>query len=190
MSYKSNKSKVFKTRKWIMACCGFMILSAGLLYVSISSVQLMRIGYRNKVSIAIDNQLKAWIIDECQSMNDIDEIIRKCNDIVCRKLTFTYKNDLANGKANCVGYAQMSAATLNYAFKLNSLPYKAKHVYGKAYLWGMDLHPIMKSLVPDKYTSFFNDHDFVEIDCGDIIIYTDSSIQDLSGCEYLRRNYK
>lgn len=190
MSNKSNKPKACKIWKWIMVCCGFIMLSVGLLYISISSVQLNRIGYRNKASIAIDGQLKTWIIDECQSMNDIDEIIRKCNDIVCRNLTFSYKNYLANGKANCVGYAQISAAALNYAFNLNSLPYKAQHVYGKAYLWGMDLHPIMKSLVPSKYVSFFNDHDFVEIDCGNILIYTDSSIQDLSGCEYLRRNYK
>lgn len=190
MFCKTNKPTIFRIRKWILYCCGSIILSIGLLYLAISLVQLNKIGYRDSISNSIDSELKSMILDECQSMDDIDEIIRKCNDIVCSKLTFTYKNDLENGKANCVGYAHISSVTLNYAFKLNSLPYKAKPVYGKAYLLGMDLHPVMKSLVPDKYVSFFNDHDFVEIDCGDVLIYTDSSIQDLMSYEYLRKELK
>lgn len=184
----SNNSKAHRIRKWTLVCAGFIILCGIFAYLAISSIQLGKIGYRPKASITLDDQLKSQIKADCQSVNDINEIIRKCNDIVCARLSFAYRNDISNGKANCVGYALLSSSVLNYAFRLNSLPCKAKPVYGKAYLWRIDLHPIMKSFVPDKYDPFFNDHDYVEIDCGDHYIYTDVSLMDLTGIEYFRKS--
>lgn len=186
---KRNNSKAHGIGKWTLVCVGLIILCGISAYIAISSTRLNKIGYRPKTSITLDDQLKSQIKADCQSVNDIDEIIRKCNDIVCSRLSFAYRNDIPNGKANCIGYALLSSSVLNYAFRLNSLPCKARPVYGKAYLWDIDLHPFMKSLVPDKYDSFFNDHDYVEIDCGDHYIYTDASLQDLTGIEYFRKSY-
>ena len=107
-----------------------------------------------------------------------------CNKLVCKELRFAYRNDLNRGAANCVGYARFHAAVLNYAFGINKLSYKARPVYGKAYIRGVDLHPLLKSIVPKKYEPFLNNHDYTEIDMGDEMLYVDTSIQDLVGYKY------
>lgn len=115
-------------------------------------------------------------------MDDIDDLIRFCCDYTCKRLSFHHSNDLKNGKANCVGYAQYTSEVLNHAFRMKGLSLKSRPVVGRVHLYGVNLHPILLSILPKSQSSFFKDHDFVEIVFkDDSKRYIDTSLQDLTG---------
>lgn len=178
-----------KIKKPLFIAISTVCLIVGLCYVVLSSVRLEKIGYREN-DYHLSQIYKEIVKSECNGISETDKLIDRCNEIVCEQLKFTYRNDINKGEANCVGYAKLHAAALNFAFKTNKLPYKARPVYGKAFLWGKDLHPIFKSIVPKKYESFFNDHDYTEIDLGDEYLYVDTSIQDLLSYKYFVKQQK
>lgn len=151
--------------------------------IIIYSIRLEKTGYRDG-EYKLTGTQKSIIDSECAGISDIDDLIDKCGKLVCKQLRFTHSNDLNNGQANCVGYAKFHAAILNHAFRINRISNRARRVYGKVCLWGIDLHPLFKTVVPKKYESFLNDHDYTEIDMGKEYLYIDSSIQDLFGYEY------
>lgn len=166
---------------------GFLLcLCLGVLVVALHSMRLEKIGYREGEYKLTEAQIKI-IESECAEITNIEDLIDKCSDIVCEQLMFKYHNDLNNGQANCVGYAKFHSAVLNQAFKIIYQSYKARPVYGKAFLWGMNLHPLFKSIVPKKFEPFFNDHDYTEIDLGEEYIYTDTSIEDLLSYRYSKK---
>lgn len=107
---------------------------------------------------------------------------------MCERLSFTAKNDIPKGKANCVGYAQLTSAIINYVFQIKNLPYKAKPVVGKVYLFGIDLNNIAQKILPPMQRPFFKDHDFVEVDLGNKTVFIDSSLQDLTGLTFMQIN--
>lgn len=178
-----------KIKRPLFIVISIVCLVVGLCYVVLSSVRLEKIGNRNN-DYYLSQTYKEIIKSECNGISEPDKLIERCNEIVCEQLKFTYRNDINNGAANCVGYAKLHAAALNYAFKTSKLPYKARPVYGKAYLWGVDLHPIFKSIVPKKNEPFFNDHDYTEIDLGNEYLYVDTSIQDLLSYKYYVKQQK
>ncbi len=178
-----------KIKRTLFLFISIICLIVGVFYVVLSSVRLEKIGYRVN-DYNLSQTYKDIIKSECNGISETEKLIDRCNEIVCEQLKFTYRNDINNGEANCVGYAKPHAAALNYAFKMNNLPYKARPVYGKAFLWGKDLHPIFKAIVPKKYESFFNDHDYTEIDLGDEYLYVDTSIQDLLTYKYSAKQPK
>ena len=95
-------------------------------------------------------------------------------------LSFTVKNDLDNGNANCVGYAQMCAGISNYAFRINGYNSSAKPVVGYVKLWGVNLCNVLKCCMPTKrWENFVKDHDFVEYHIDGQTIYCDASAYDL-----------
>ncbi len=147
--------------------------------VFISQIQLEKERYRPTQEYALTSDIKDRI---CQITSDNPiEVIKASNDLCCDLLSFSAKNDIPNGKANCVGYAQLSSAIINYAFNLNEIPYKARPVVGQVCCFGINLTALSQKILPKKHRSFFKDHDFVEVDLGNKIIYTDSSLQDLIG---------
>ena len=90
------------------------------------------------------------------------------------------RNDISNGKANCVGYAQMCAGISNYAFRINGYNSSAKPVVGYVKLLGVNLCNILKLCMPTKrWENFVKDHDFVEYHIDGDIIYCDASTYDL-----------
>ncbi|MCM1139547.1 MAG: hypothetical protein NC453_13330 [Muribaculum sp.] len=175
-----------KLRKFLVIIGALLCLFLVVLIVALHSMRLEKIGYREGEYKLTDTQIKI-IKSECAGNTNIEDLIDKCGEIVCSQLTFKYRNDLNNGQANCVGYARFHSAVLNHAFKINHLPYKARPVYGKTFLWGMDLHPLFKSIIPKKFEPFFNNHDYTEIDLGEEYIYTDTSIEDLFSYRYSRK---
>lgn len=159
-----------------------------LLVAVVYNVRLEKIDDRREFQESyLTEEMKSMVRAKINGVADSESIIRIAEEIACKYLRFVYRNDLANGRANCVGYAQLTSELINYAFQIKSLPYKAKPVYGKAYIWGLDLHPIFQCMVPKKYKSFFKDHDFVEVLVGDSVIYVDASFKDLFGMEYLKK---
>lgn len=171
------KRKVFRIIIFFLvclACIAFLI----------TQIKLEKYSDRDIVGCTLKSDLKEYIIARYDSLDAPHEIIGECSKLVCESLSFTAKNDIKNGKANCVGYAQLTSATTHYAFQIKNLPYKAKPVVGKVYLFGIDLNNISQKILPLKYRPFFKDHDFVEIDLGDKILYVDSTLHDLIGYNF------
>lgn len=95
-------------------------------------------------------------------------------------LSFTVKNNLSKGEANCVGYAQMCAGISNYAFRTNNVTASAKPVVGYVMFCGINLCNVLKWCMPSKrWENFVKDHDFVEYHIDGQTIYCDASAYDL-----------
>lgn len=154
-------------------------------FVFISQLRLEKERYRPTQEYALTSDIKDRI-SLIASDNPI-EVIKACNVLCCELLSFSAKNDITNGKANCVGYAQLSSAIINYAFKLNDMPYKARPVVGQVYCCGINLTALSQKILPAKHRPFFKDHDFIEVNLGNEIIYTDSSLQDLAWYRYIHK---
>ena len=168
-----------RRRKLIKSIVCVILFLAIVCVVFISQIQLEKERYRPTQEYALTSDIKDRI---CQITSDNPiEVIKASNDLCCDLLSFSAKNDIPNGKANCVGYAQISSAIINYAFNLNEIPYKARPVVGQVCCFGINLTALSQKILPKKHRSFFKDHDFVEVDLGNKIIYTDSSLQDLIG---------
>lgn len=89
---------------------------------------------------------------------------------------------MKNGKANCVGYAQYSAALLNAAFRYKWLSSSAWAAVGQVHLYGVNMHSIAMAIMPGGMKAIFKDHDFVEVRLeNDAILIIDTSLQDLFG---------
>lgn len=165
---------------------GVLLLALiGMCYLILGCIRYRKISERGTHACVLTANLKKEIEKECFGIEDGRELIKRCDRIVCRNLRFAYKNQISKGKANCVGYAQMTSDAVNYAFQLNHLLYKAYPVYGRVHLFGIDLHPFVMGLLPSKYKAFFKDHDYVEILLDGEIINVDSSFRDLFGMEYV-----
>lgn len=96
------------------------------------------------------------------------------------------KNGIQNGKAIWVGYAQLTSATINYAFQIKNPPYKAIPVVGKVYLFGINLNNVAQKILPQRHRPFFKNHDFVEVDLGNMTVFIDTSLQDLTGLTFMQ----
>lgn len=174
-----SKRKTIKIIVTILICLGCVISL-------ISQIELEKERIRNTPAHTITPDLKTSIEKICNTSDPLEKTINECSELVCERLSFSAINDIPNGKANCVGYAQLTSAVINYAFQVKKLPYKAKPVVGKVYLFGIDLNNVAQKLLPKKHRSFFKDHDFVEVGLGDKTIYLDTSLQDLTGLTFMK----
>lgn len=171
-----------RKRKLIKSIVCVILFLAIACFVFISQLRLEKERYRTTQEYALTSDIKDRI--SLIASNNPIEVIKASNDLCCELLSFSAKNDIPNGKANCVGYAQLSSAIINYAFKLNDMPYKARPVVGQVYCCGINLTALSQKILPKKHKPFFRDHDFVEVDLGDKTIYIDSSLQDLTRLIY------
>lgn len=120
----------------------------------ISQIKFNKDRDRNSINCTLSFDLRNQVIEISNNSHTPQDIIRKCSNLACETLSFTAKNDIQRGKANCVGYAQLTSATINYAFQIKNLPYKAKPVVGKVYLFGIDLNNIAQKILPPKQDHF------------------------------------
>ncbi len=169
------------------------ILSGLLLLLGISLLLTSQIKFykdrdRNVSDCILTSDLRNQITEISNTSDTPQDIIIKCSNLTCETLSFTAKNDIQIGNANCVGYAQLTSAIINYTFQIKNLPYKAKPVVGKVYLFGIDLNNIAQTILPPKQRPFFKDHDFVEVNLGDKTVFIDSSLQDFTGLTYMQIN--
>ena len=156
-----------RRRKLIKSIVCVILFLAIVCVVFISQIQLEKERYRPTQEYALTSDIKDRI---CQITSDNPiEVIKASNDLCCDLLSFSAKNDIPNGKANCVGYAQLSSAIINYAFNLNEIPYKARPVVGQVCCFGINLTALSQKILPKKHRSFFKDHDFVEVDSVSVV---------------------
>ena len=71
-------------------------------------------------------------------------------DITGSLLEFSEKNDIKNGKANCVGYAQLFTSICNYMLKVNGRKERVRPVVGNIKWCGINLCEVLKAIVPKK----------------------------------------
>ena len=116
---------------------------------------------RSATPYAITSDLRTSIEKICAHSDSPEKIIKECSELVCKELSFAAKNNIQCGKANCVGYAQLTSTIINYAFQVKKLPYKAKPVVGKVYLFVIVLNNVAQKILPKKHRPFSKDHDFV-----------------------------
>lgn len=87
--------------------------------------------------------------------------------MTANKLEFAEHNDIANGKANCVGYARYCATVCDYMLKAKKDVFHGYYavipVVGYISWQGINMCNIARLIVPKKYRNFVKDHDFVAI---------------------------
>lgn len=138
----------------------------------------------SKISDRIPNyypnkSLKEEILLETKGLSS-EEIRKYSIKKTAKILSFTVKNNLDNGNANCVGYAQMCAGISNYSFRINGYNSYAKPVVGYVKLLGVNLCNVLKCCMPTKrWENFVKDHDFVEYHIDGQTIFCDASAYDL-----------
>lgn len=152
-----------------------LCFAGGILFL-VSQLRLEKERDRDIVVCAIPADLKKDVDAMSKEVDSVNEILAESSELVCGKLSFSAKNNIACGEANCIGYAQLTSAVINYAFQVKKLPYKAKPVVGKVYLFGIDLNNVAQIILPEKHRPFFKDHDFVEVDLDDRIVFKDMTL--------------
>ena len=172
-------------RKIINIIIGLQICICGGLCL-ISQIKFHKDRDKSIINCTLTSDLKNQVAEISNNSYTPQDIIKKCSNLACETLSFTTKNNIQTGKANCVGYAQLTSAIINYAFQVKKLPYKAKPIVGKVYLFGIDLNNVAQKILPKKHRPFFKDHDFVEVILGDKTLFVDSSLQDLTGLSFMQ----
>ena len=66
----------------------------------------------------------------------------------------------------------------NYALQINNLNCKSRPVVGYVTFYGINLCNVLKALAPQEWKNFVKDHDFVELELKDNIIFFDASLYD------------
>ena len=177
----AEKSRTYIRRGGILLVIHFVS------YVSfIYGLSLHKTENRPQGAYSLTEEDKQELFVNIASISDESEIIKRCKEIACTKLSFHRKNNLKIGEANCVGYAQYTSSLLNSAFKYKGLSSKARPVVGQVHLYGFNLHLLTTAIMPNNLKSFFKDHDFVEIrnENGEVV-FIDTSLQDLLGTPFI-----
>ena len=94
-----------------MGVCGFLVAQG---------LRLVKTNDRPAPGTALSAQIKSQIGRECKSLKP-EDCAKYSMRLTADLLSFTEKNDLDNGKANCVGYAVLCSRICNYAFQVNGM---------------------------------------------------------------------
>ena len=143
------------------------------------SVTLEKTSARSSSASTLTKELKQRISAETRSFSE-SEIVAYSIKTTAKELSFSKKNNIQNGKANCIGYSRLCADICNYAFKVNERTgCKATPVVGQVYVCGVNLCTVAKFVVPKQYKGFVSDHDFVQIQLkGERPYYVDACFYD------------
>ena len=164
-----------------------IIAIVALLMVVWSSFRLVKTHDRAK-GYTLPKPLRTTVVEQTKGMSET-QIIDYSLALTAQELQFAEKNDIANGKANCVGYAQLCSAICNQALAANGYSNRSKPVVGYVKNCGINICPVIKAIAPNSHwQNFVKDHDFVELKIGDIIYYFDPSIYDILGNKCLTMN--
>jgi len=162
------------------------VLLIGLfLFVKLSSFRLEKKYERSAAQCVLTQELRSRIRRETKGA-DVSVIVDYSLELTAERLFFSEKNNISDGKANCIGYARFCSDVCNYAFKYNGLSYVSKPVVGIVYYFNIDLCKMLTAVVPERYKGFVKDHDFIEITSGSsTVFYFDPCLYDVIGnrCE-------
>ena len=157
-----------------------LLLIVSLLLISLSSIKLVKTSERDDFN-SLSRSQREKVNEETRGM-DIEQIIDYSLSFTARELRFAVLNDIPEGKANCVGYAQLCAAICNQAMVTNRISGQAKPVVGYLESNGINWCKVLRAIAPkDSYRNFVKDHDFVELNTPSKRYYFDPSIYDVLG---------
>ena len=151
------------------------------LFYLMPSCQLVKTADRTYSEFPLSKQLKEQIVKETSKLPYDIDLMDYCLTLTSMLLEFSEKNDIENGKANCVGYTKLFTSIYNYALLVNKYEGRVKPVVGYVTWCGINLCDVAKFIVPKKYESFVKDHDFVELDFENYFVYVDPSLYDIMG---------
>jgi hypothetical protein len=158
----------------------FVLLGVIVVLLTLCSFDLVKERVVKEDSYSLSYDLKKQIEAETMGMDEI-HILTYSVRLTASLLDFSEKNNIKNGKANCVGYAILCKAICNYAYQLNDYNIRVNHVRGYVSLMGMNLCKSARTISPTKYKNFVKDHDFIELSLGNCCYYIDPSLYDLIG---------
>ena len=125
--------------------------------------------------------LSAQVAKEAMGM-EVEQIIDYSMSLTASRLRFATRNDIDNGEANCIGYAQLCAAICNRALSANGIKGNARPVIGYVESSRINWCQVLKAIAPKtSYKNFVKDHDFVELTSESQTFHFDPSIYDVLG---------
>ncbi len=107
-------------RKKIRKVLGMVIFATVLAVFLCSGLELRKTGNRPYTPYPLSKELKERINQDVSRLNKPTDVAEYSCDLTTELLTFSEKNDIPHGKANCVGYAQLSSSIFNYAIAVLS----------------------------------------------------------------------
>ncbi len=149
-------------------------------FFALSAFSLEKTADRSYSEIPISDETKeeiAYCLEHFYELSPIEISL----SITGSMLEFSEKNDIMNGKANCVGYAQLFTSICNYTLKAGGYEGRAKPVVGNIKWCGINICEVLKAIVPKKYENFVKDHDFIELEYDDKYVYIDPTLFDFCG---------
>ena len=160
-----------------------LIMVVATIIIASSFTTLVKTSSVSESEYVIPREIKEKIIYETVGM-EIIQIDKYCVILTSNILEFSKIN--SGNKANCIGYSKVCVALCKYAYKINNINVKVKHVRGYVSLFSLNLCKILSYIVPNNYKNFVKDHDFVEIIADKDSIYLDPSLYDLFGNMFLK----
>ena len=148
--------------------------------VMLLPISFVKTNDRGSSLVYFPEELKERIKSETVGYSD-EDIVKYSLDLTAELLRFTRVNALKDGKANCMGFAQLCSNICNYAFAACHSKAKTKPVVGYIAICGINLCKVAYFLAPAKDKNFVKDHDFVEYHHRDgTTSFFDPSIYDVS----------
>jgi hypothetical protein len=141
------------------------------------SFELVKQSVRNEAVYPLPASMKAEIANDTKGMN-ADEIIDYSTKRTANILSFSRKNDIGSGNANCIGYASLCAAICQHALNANNIKGRAVPVVGDVRKFGISVCKLLAFIAPSSWKSFVKDHDFVEVRMTDKTVYVDACFYD------------
>ena len=166
-----------RLKKAIIICIAMAVVILAL--PAVFPFSLAKVSNRPR-NYSVPKDLRTEIAAEVSGMS-ADEIMSYGLRKTAHMLRYTEKNDLTNGMANCIGYAEVYAGICNHAFNVNKVQCKATPVVGYVMAGKINLCTIAERIAPQRWKGFLKDHDFVEFTLGDSTIYQDACIYDILG---------
>lgn len=114
---------------------------------------LVKTSNRPNADYPLSKQIKEKIQTEGMGLTP-EECVKYSLKLTSNNLRFTEKNSIANGKANCVGYAIMCSSICNYALQINNLNCKSRPVVGYVTFYGINLCNVLKGFGSSRMEEF------------------------------------
>lgn len=127
----------------------------------------------------LPKELKQRIETDAKEFADDKDIVDYSFCLTNELLTFSEKNNISRGKANCIGYSQLFTSICNYALQVKGYEKRAKPVVGYVKWYGINLCKIARFLAPKRYKNFVKDHDFVELNYGSYRVYCSPTLNEM-----------
>lgn len=169
-----------KTSRIVSISLVAVALLCGMYYAVVSPMRLVWEADRSNIPVTLTPVERLVLDSVAGCIAHEREVAEAALEITGKKLEFAERNDLSNGKANCVGYARYFATVCNYLFEAKGFEdCAARPVVGYVYWGRFNLCEVARDLAPKAYENFVKDHDFVIVTYAEEVEHIDPTFHDL-----------